>query len=256
MPHPGIRAHWEAEPCGTRGLDVADRRAFFAQLATERYQQEPYIPGFARFAAHRAQRVLEIGVGAGTDHLQWQRGGALAIGLDLTHAAVTLTREQIRLHDLPPRVLQGDAELLPFPDRTFDVVYAYGVLHHSTDPVQAFAEVRRVLKPGGILRALIYHRPSIVGGLLAVRWLTTPRRAIAEHLESPGTHSYTCRQARALCADFRTVHLRTVLGSGDLLLMRPSARYAALAWLWPLYPRWLVRHCARFGLGLLVEAVR
>jgi SAM-dependent methyltransferase len=256
LSHTAIRAHWEAEPCGTRGVASVERRAFFDQIESERYAQEPFIRDFAQFDRSLGCHVLEIGVGAGTDHVQWHRQGATAIGLDLTRAGTSLTSERLRLEGFAPRVLQADAEQLPFPDQSFDIVYAYGVLHHTANPRRAFSEARRVLKPGGVLRAMIYHRPSIVGFLLALRWLTIPRLAIAQHLESPGTHSYTRRGTLGLCADFHRIQLRTVLGSGDLFLMRPSAKYARLAWLWPLYPRWLVRLCPRLGLGLLIEAHR
>ena len=104
---------------------------------------------------------------------------------------------------------------------------------------------------------MVYHSNSIGGWLLALRWLTRPRLAIARHLESPGTQAYTHREVRRLTKDFKTVTIRAVLGSGDLLLMRPSARYANLAWLWPLYPRWLIRRVGRrFGCFLLIDATR
>ena len=104
---------------------------------------------------------------------------------------------------------------------------------------------------------MIYHSNSISAWLLALRWLNTPRGAISRHLESPGTHAYTQQEVRLLVKDFKAVSIRAVLGSGDLLLMRPSVRYANLAWLWPLYPRWLIRRFGqRFGFFLLIDATR
>jgi SAM-dependent methyltransferase len=257
MAHAAVRSHWEAEPCGTRGLPDADRHAFFAQLERERYAAEPYIPAFAGFGDHRGERVLEVGVGAGTDFVQWVRSGARAIGVDLTKAGTHLTQERLLLEDRRAPIVQADAERLPLRDSSIDLVYSFGVLHHSTCPESAFAEARRVLRPGGKLRVMVYHSSSISGWMLALRWLTTPRRAISKHLESPGTHAYTQREVRLLVKDFKAVSIRAVLGSGDLLLMRPSVRYANLAWLWPLYPRWLIRRFGqRFGFFLLIDATR
>jgi ubiquinone/menaquinone biosynthesis C-methylase UbiE len=257
MPHDAVRSHWEAEPCGTRGLPALDRHKFFAQLEQERYAAEPYIPAFAKFLEHRGDRVLEVGVGAGTDFVQWTRNGARAIGVDLTAAGARLTQERLRLENRTAPIVQADAEQLPFRDGCMDVVYSFGVFHHSTCPENAFAEAHRVLRSGGKLRAMVYHSHSIGGSLLALRWLTTPRAAIANHLESPGTNAYTQREARALVKQFQTVSIRPVLGSGDLLLMRPSARYANIAWVWRLYPRWLIRRFGhRFGFYLLIEATR
>jgi SAM-dependent methyltransferase len=257
VPHTAVRSHWEAEPCGTRDLPEEDRGQFFAQLERERYAAEPYIPSFARFGEHRGERVLEVGVGAGTDFIQWARNGARAIGIDLTTSGTHLTLERLRLEDLSAPIIQADAERLPLRDESIDVLYSFGVLHHSTNPECAFAEAHRVLRRGGTLRAMVYHSNSIGGWMLALRWLTTPRRAIARHLESPGTHAYTRREAQRLVKDFRAVSIHAALGSGDLLLMRPSVRYANIAWLWQFYPRRLIRRFGqRFGFFLLIEATR
>ena len=58
-----VAAHWEAEPCGTRGIATSDRRAFFRAIDREREAQEPFIREFAAFDSARGRRVLEIGVG-------------------------------------------------------------------------------------------------------------------------------------------------------------------------------------------------
>jgi ubiquinone/menaquinone biosynthesis C-methylase UbiE len=242
-----VREHWEAQPCGTRDLPTGDRRRFFAELERERYELEPYIKPFARFERGRGKKVLEVGVGAGTDFVNWVRNGAEATGIDLTEQGVLLTRERLELEGLRAEVRQGDAENLPFPDASFDIVYSYGVLHHSPDTAKAIREVHRVLKPGGTALVMIYHSPSWVGFMLwgvhcAARgrpWVS-PRQAVYEHLESPGTKAYTVDEARALFRDFARAEIRPQLGHGDLLLMRPAQRYRSwkhrLAW-----PRWAVR---------------
>ena len=87
-------------------------------------------------------------------------------------------------------------------------------------------------------------------------WLT-PRRAIYEHLESPGTKAYTVAEAHALMRGFVEVRVETALLAGDLLAMRPSERYQGRVHrlLWAIYPRGLIRRFgARLGLGLLITA--
>jgi ubiquinone/menaquinone biosynthesis C-methylase UbiE len=58
------------------------------------------------------------------------------------------------------RPVLGDAERIPFPDATFDVVYAFGVLHHTPGTAKAINEVQRVLRPGGQAIIALYHRNS------------------------------------------------------------------------------------------------
>jgi len=77
---------------------------------------------------------------------RFARAGALAVGVDLTEAAVESTRHLLELEGLPGEVMVADAEQLPFPDDRFDVVYSWGVLHHTPDTQRAVDEVRRVLR--------------------------------------------------------------------------------------------------------------
>jgi ubiquinone/menaquinone biosynthesis C-methylase UbiE len=261
-----VREHWERQPCGTRGVGSDERRAFFDALERERYQVDAHIPGWARFERARGKDLLEIGVGAGTDFVNWVRHGARATGVDLTQAGVDLTKERLALEGLDARVQVADAEHLPFPDASFDIVYSYGVLHHTPDTERAFAEVHRVLRPGGTMLAMIYRVPSLTGFLLwgmhcaaKLRPFETPRRAIYEHLESPGTKAYTDDEARTMLRAFGRVDIDSALLAGDLLAMRPSERYqnAAAALVWKVYPRALVKRFGRrLGLGMLIEAVK
>jgi SAM-dependent methyltransferase len=271
MEHPdtlkeSVRAHWEAETCGTRGVPEGDRRAFFERIERERYEWEPYIKDFARFERGRGKRVLEIGVGAGTDFVNWVRCGALATGVDLTERGVELTRERLALEGLSAEVLRADAENLPFEPDSFDIVYSYGVLHHSPHTVRAIGEVYRVLKPGGTALVMMYHLHAWttwmlwgLHGLAKGQPLKSPRRVVYENLESPGTKVYTVAEARALFGDFSTARVWTQLAFGDLLKFRPSGKYQSAVHraLFALYPRPLVRALGdRFGTCLMIEAVK
>lgn len=260
-----MRDHWDREPCGTRGLAGDDPRERLREAEAIRYSVDAHIPAFARFTAARGLRVLEIGVGAGTDFVQWLRAGAEAVGVDLSANSLNEARARVEAEGFNNVELRvADAERLPFADASFDVVYSYGVLHHSPDTQAAIREVHRVLKPGGEARLMIYHVPSWTGlmlwavhGAAKLRPGLTPRRAIYDHLESPGTKAYTLAEARRLLADFEDVQLSTKLLAGDLLAMKPSARYQSLLAraAWALYPRGLIRKFGeRLGLGLLITA--
>jgi SAM-dependent methyltransferase len=255
-----VRAYWNAEPCGTRGIAGPDRRAYFDSIERERYATEPYIPSFARFDRARGRRLLEIGVGAGTDFVNWVRGGAIATGVDLTEQGVRLTRERVEGEGLHAHLEQADAESLPFKPDSFDFVYSFGVLHHSPDTPKTIGEVHRVLRPGGTAVIMLYHCYGWVGLTLwaaKLRPWKSPRWAIAQSLESPDTKSYTVSETRALFNAFTDVKIRRVLSSGDLLLMPPSSKWpkAFASVVWKLYPRWLVRLLGdRFGTNILIEA--
>jgi ubiquinone/menaquinone biosynthesis C-methylase UbiE len=264
-----VRSHWEQEVCGTRFAVSSDRQRFFEEISRARYTQERYIPDFADFEAYRQKRVLEIGVGAGSDFERWVQAGASATGTDLTEAAIALTRERLHLHGVPDgayRLSVSDAERLEFADGSFDLVYSLGVLHHTPDTPAALREVWRVLAPGGEAKLMVYGVPSWTGlmlwvrhALLRGRLFASQRRVIYERLESPGTKAYSNAEFTALLRGigFADISCRRELTAGDLLAMPPSQRYAGAGYrlVWRLYPRWLIRRVGRpLGLALVVHA--
>jgi ubiquinone/menaquinone biosynthesis C-methylase UbiE len=156
-----VRAFWQEHPCGTKFADAPPGSKKFYELVEEhRYSKEWHIPAAAGFAQTNNLRVLEIGCGLGTDGAQFAKAGADYTGIDLTDAAVELSRRRFELSDLKGTFRTADAEKLDFPDNSFDLVYSHGVLHHTPDIERAIDEVHRVLKPGGRAVVMLYHRDS------------------------------------------------------------------------------------------------
>jgi len=156
-----VAAFWNTEACGTQFVEsFRDERDFFAQYRRFRYETEWHIPEFVPFAEMRGRRVLEIGCGNGADGVMFAQAGADYTGVDLTEAAITATREHFAVAGLAGQFQTANAEQLPFPDASFDVVYSYGVLHHTPEPARAVREVHRVLKAGGRAYVMLYHRHS------------------------------------------------------------------------------------------------
>jgi len=122
------------------------------------------------------------------------------------------------------------AEARPFPAASFDVVYSWGVIHHSEHPAGIIAEVRRVLKPGGWFIGMLYGRRSVVAwklwirhGLLKGRPWRSLRDVVWHHMESVGTKAYTVAEIGGLFEEFAEVE--------------------TIPWLTPYdrWPRWLSR---------------
>lgn len=262
-----VGAFWERASCGEVYADGTTERDRYEAQARARYQMEPFIFPFARFAEGAGRDVLEIGVGMGADHLEWAKAGPRSLtGVDLTERAVEHTRRRLSLYGFDANVRTADAERLPFADASFDVVYSWGVLHHTPDTPRAIAEVWRVLRPGGVARVMVYHTHSIVGALLWTRYALLagrPGRSLADiyahHLESPGTKAYTPEEARGLFARFSRVTTRVELSNGDLLEGAAGQQHqgAALSLARRVWPRGLIRRLAPGrGLFLLIDAVK
>jgi SAM-dependent methyltransferase len=262
-----VRSFWNEAPCGVvyaQGDTVAER---LRAQASARYQLEPYIPPFARFADGAGMDVLEIGVGAGVDHAEWARSRPRSLtGIDLTDRAIELTRERLEVEGLRSTLFVGDAENLAFRDASFDLVYSWGVLHHTPDTERTIREIARVVRPGGRARIMLYRRPSLVALMLWARYALAAGRpwrslsqVVAEHLESPGTRALTVSEARRMFAPFSATHMKIEMSFADLLEGAVGQRHGGpvLATARALFPRRAVKaYLGALGSQLLIEAVR
>lgn len=106
------------------------------------------------------KRVLDVGAGNGYVLSKYALEGAEVSGVDVTPTAIDLCRKRFEYDGLRGDFQLAPAEALPYPDETFDCVCSMGVLHHVSDTEKAVAEIFRVLKPGGRLIVMFYHRNS------------------------------------------------------------------------------------------------
>lgn len=259
-----VEEFWNRASCGETLYLAGTNDADYENHSAQRYALEPYILDFARFAEAEGKKVLEIGIGLGADHQMFAASGCELHGIDLTDRAIRHTRQRLAAFGLKSELKVGDAEHLDFPNESFDIVYSWGVLHHSPNTPAAIREVWRVLKTDGVARIMIYHTRSLVGMMLWVRygllrlrpWLSL-KEAYSRYLESPGTKAYTVQEAGDLFALFRKVQIETVLTHGDLLESAAGQRHQGLllsiARMW--WPRWLFRRfMPGWGLFMLIEA--
>ena len=204
-----VRAYWENEPCGSNFAQApVGTPDYFRQIEQHRYAVEPFIADYADFGGAAGKDLLEIGTGMGTDFVQFVRAGARATGIDLTQASIDNVRARLELEGLSAAELRrADSENLPFADASFDRVYSWGVLHHTPRTEAAVAEAIRVLRPGGSLCIMLYHRHSwVVYGhwvkfaLLKGRPLQGLNSVVRHHVESIGTKAYNRRELQALFA--------------------------------------------------------
>ena len=176
-----------------------------------------------------------MGVGAGTDFLQWVRAGAYATGVDLTPEAIANTQARLELYGLRAQeLLVADAENLPFPNNSFDLVYSWGVIHHSPDTPRCLAEIVRVARPGGAIKIMVYNRYSffalyqwVRSALLKGKPFQSLSKVLFNHQESLGTKAYTKKEMLCMIAPHPVVVVKidTTATSHDLLYYRRAVRW-------------------------------
>jgi ubiquinone/menaquinone biosynthesis C-methylase UbiE len=148
------------EPGSPEYLEEVERRFLRETWFAQPPGAKPF-SGLIPFDELAGKDVLEIGVGTGVHARLLAESGARLSAVDLTPTAVDLTNKRLALHGLEADVREADAERLPFPDASFDFVWSWGVIHHSESTDAVVHEIARVLRPGGRLALMIYHRSSI-----------------------------------------------------------------------------------------------
>jgi SAM-dependent methyltransferase len=210
-PISAVRDFWDRRPCNIRHSpsEVGTRR-YFDEVEQRKYFVEPHIPGFAEFERWRDKRVLEVGCGIGTDTMSFARHGARVTAVDLSEKSLAVARQRAEVYGLAVRIrfLQGDAEHLfeVLPVEPFDLVYSFGVVHHTPHPEAAIAQMVRYVAPGGSMKLMLYHRYSWKVLAILLRegcgrfWQLD--RLVADNSEAqtgcPVTFIYSIPQARRL----------------------------------------------------------
>ena len=216
---------WTQDPCGASGaagLEVGSK-AFYERVDRNRYEEyAPWMRSALEFAAFPGKRLLEVGFGMGTDLFQFASAGAIVSGVDLSPEHLRIAAQRFSLHGLPADLRLADGEALPYESASFEVVYSFGVIHHTPDARRAVQEIHRVLRPGGRAIVGVYHRYSafflcsvLVGSyLLRGRYLresyrrTLSRIEYRQHSEAcPLVRLYSRCSLRRLLRDFSQVRI-------------------------------------------------
>ena len=167
------------------------------RYAYKRRQLEDY----AR--ASEGKELHEIGCGLGVELAELGRLGFDVTGIDLAPGAVRQCGEYLEREGVAGKALVGNAEKLDFPEHRFDAVYSSGVLQHTPDIDRAIGEIWRVLRPGGKILIILYHRHS---------WFYLLHRLSGVSVEfdsddAPIVNSYTKAELRSLFSQFRDLRI-------------------------------------------------
>jgi SAM-dependent methyltransferase len=197
-----VRQYWEAH---IHDLDVTRHPpgspGFFADLEQYHFEKLHHLPRLVPFDRYRGRRVLEVGCGAGTDLIRFARNGARVTGVDMAASAVKLAAANFSMEERSADLLVADGEALPFADRSFDLVYAHGVVQYTTSDRALVQECRRVLKPGGLAIFQVYNRISWLNALSRVT------KVDLEHVDAPVLGKYSIGEFKTLLKDFSRVRI-------------------------------------------------
>lgn len=158
-----VRAYWNCRPCNIRHSKLTiGTKEYFDEVEARKYFVEPHIPGFAQFPRWSGKRVLEIGCGIGTDAVNFARAGAHYTAVELSEVSLALARRRFDLFGLTGEFCSVNAEKLTetLARRDFDLVYSFGVIHHTPDQRAVIKQARQVIREDGELRIMLYAAQS------------------------------------------------------------------------------------------------
>ena len=190
-------------------MDYRKPAVFGQNWSTSRYEVLPY------FAVERTvlarpdiHRILEVGCGNGWNMSRFAQLGRVAFGLDYEP-------ERVSLALMHGPALLADGLRLPFADGSFDMIYIQHVLHHIGNVERALQEVRRCLRPNGILFLIETVEDNPV-----IRW---------------GRRLYPSWLGDEVNASFTVAELATQLSDGGFRV-RQAGQYSVMFWLWEVLP--------------------
>ena len=201
-----VQRYWDQQPCNIRhGIAPLGTRDYFDQVEARKYRVEQHIPGFAQFDRWRGKKVLEVGCGIGTDAINFARAGADLTAVELSRESLELCQRRFDVFGLKARLYQANAEELSnvVPREEYDLVYSFGVIHHTPNPRRAIEELMKYLGPDSELRLMLYAKMSWKNFLIALERVQPEAQA-----GCPIVYTYTGRGVRRLLSGLDVVSIK------------------------------------------------
>lgn len=160
-----VKKYWNDRPCNIRhSPKEIGSKEYFDEIEARKYFVEPHIPLFAEFENWDGKKVLEIGCGIGTDTINFARYGAHVTAVDVSERSLELARQRAKIFGLENSIdfYCGNAEELSdlIPPKKFDLIYSFGVIHHTPHPEVVLKQIQTFFKPETKIKIMVYNRYS------------------------------------------------------------------------------------------------
>ena len=156
-------SYWDNVPCNSLHSNVEiGSKEYFVQVESKRYFAEPHIIPFCKFNNWKDKSVLDIGCGIGTDAINFAVNGAQYTGVELSGNSLNLCKKRFEVYNQHGDFYWGDAEKLStfLPIREYDLIYSFGVIHHSPNPKKIMSEIKKYMNKNSLLKIMLYAKNS------------------------------------------------------------------------------------------------
>ena len=208
-----VMEYWQTRPCNImHSSKPIGTKEYFDEVEAKKYRAEPHILNFANFEVYKDKEVLEIGCGIGTGLISFARADAKITAVDLSQKSIDIAIQRLNVYNLNATIMHANAEQLSYylPIHQYDLIYSFGVIHHSPNPRAIIEQLHSYLKPDGELKMMLYSYSSYkMLDLMhrADQWdFGTARKTIQYNSEaqagSPVSYVYTFKQVEELLAPY------------------------------------------------------
>ncbi len=160
-----IKKYWDNQPCNiNHSKKKFLSKEYFNEVRKKRFFVEPHILDFADFKSFKNKKVLEIGCGIGTDGVEFIKHGANYTGVELSENSLNIFKKRIKilkLSHLKSNLILSSAENLKnVPKLNFDLIYSFGVIHHTPNMRKAFNEIYKISNKKTKIKIMLYAKNS------------------------------------------------------------------------------------------------
>ena len=209
-----VQSWWNSSPCCSKATTkLPETRQFYEEVDLYKDTYEPFTDGIADYALWKGKRVLEIGCGLGKDFSRFAAAGAKAIAIDMSYRSLELTKKRLEIFGLKGDFFFADGEDLPFKDNSFELIFSWGVIHHTPDTQKVIDEIYRCTKSdGGKVIIMLYGKHSFVNFKFNMRYLFKSNKAaqLAAYTDGEGnplSKVYSRKEARKMFSRFKNIQI-------------------------------------------------
>ena len=158
-----VKKYWNDRPCNVKhSKEEIGTKKYFDEVEKKKLTAEPHIKTFSNFDEWNGKKVLEIGCGLATAGINFASHGADYTGVELSDESLKLAKKRFDVYQMQGKFFSGNAEHLStfVPIKTYDLIYSFGVIHHSPNPEKIIFEIKKYMNENSILKIMLYAKNS------------------------------------------------------------------------------------------------
>lgn len=208
-----VKDYWDTRPCNIKhSKKPLGTKEYFDEVEARKYFVEPHIPKFADFEKWKGKKVLEVGCGIGTDSINFAKAGAKLTCIELSEVSLNMCKKRFDVFGLKANFYLANAENLSevVPIEIFDLIYSFGVIHHTPNPSKALDELKKYADNKTIFKLMLYSKYSLKtfdffikhGYKFGFDLKKTIQYFAEAQLNCPVAYVYSRKDLRKLLSDF------------------------------------------------------